>query len=402
MMSEPTDRLYYENARETAFEAGVLERRQVKDRPAVILDRTCFYPTSGGQPNDLGTLNGITVCDVVEDGHEVVHIIEKPIEDERVVGEIDWTRRYDHMQQHTGQHILSGAFIKVVEAQTVSFHMGEEMSTLDIDRSPGTPEEWDAVEHQVNGVISRNLPVRSYRIEPDRVDGLNLRGVPDRSGSLRIVDIEGWDRTACGGTHCASTAEVGGVQIISRRPKRVHGGLYRVEFLCGRRAMTDYAGKITLISELTDVLGVGEAELHSTVIRLLDDRKQAERALVEAQERLLDVEATELVHDGEDVNDLRLIARVFPGRDQEELRKLAQRLVQQATCVALLGGGSTKPQLVFARSESLAYHMGELMRGATDLIGGRGGGRPEMAMGGGPDIQAIEQAVQWARERMSE
>jgi alanyl-tRNA synthetase len=389
--------LYYQDAYATRFDARVVDRGEREGRPAVALDRTLFYPAAGGQLPDAGVLNGVPVIEVIEEGDRVVHVLERPVADDRVQGEIDWPRRYDHMQQHTGQHILSGVFVAVLEAQTVSFHMSADVSTIDVARAPETPDEWAAVEGMLRDVVHRNLRVAAYRVEPENVAALGLRKVPERSGPLRIVDIEGFDRTACGGTHCATTGELRLIQILDRRPRRVHGGLCRIPFVCGYRALDDYGRRIASMNELTTLLGASEAEVLPTVARLQEARREAERTVQELRDRVMASEAEQLLPEIQTLHGLRVLVKVFPDRDTEDIRKLAQRVVEREECVALFGGGRDAMQLVFARSDTLPHHMGTLMQGAANHIGGRGGGRPPLAMGGARDLEAVHAALSWAQ-----
>ena len=395
-----TDLLYQHDAYRTSFEARIVARRTVKDSPGVILDATCFYPTSGGQPNDLGTLNGIAVRDVKKDDGDIVHILAEPIDADVVKGVIDWPRRYDHMQQHTGQHILSRVMVDLFEAQTLSFHISGDICTIDIDRKPESADDWELLQDRLHEIVGWNVSVNAYTVQPDEVDALNIRKIPDRDGPLRIIDIEGVDRTACGGTHCATSGELGVVQITNRRPRKVHGGLYRIEFMCGRRALYDYNKKIDLVREVADVLSVSERDLRKSVSMLMQEKKSSDKAAAVFRGQLLDYEANVLIASIDVTHDMPLLHRVFEGRTQDELRILAQKIISQTSCAVLFGSITGKPLLVFARSDEIQMHMGELMREATALVGGRGGGKPNMAMGGGQNADVIQRALAYAVEKI--
>ena len=400
-MSSNTDLLYHDDAYRTSFEARIVARRTSKDRPAVILDTTCFYPTSGGQPNDLGTLNGIPIRDVIKDDEDVVHVLAESLDTDAVKGEIDWQRRYDHMQQHTGQHILSRVFVDLLDAHTLSFHMSGDICTIDIDREPESSDDWEALQDRLHEIVGRNVPVTAYTVQSDEVEALDIRKIPDRDGPLRIIDIEGIDRTACGGTHCATSGELGVIQIINRRPRRVHGGLYRIEFACGRRAYHDYARKIELVRDLVQMLSVGEGDIGNSVSMLIQDKRSGDKAIASLRGQLLDYEVSTLIGSIDRTHYTPLLHWVFEERTQDELRVLAQKIVNQTACVVLFGSVTGKPMLVFARSEGTQKHMGDLMREATALVGGRGGGQPNMAMGGGQDAGAVRRAIAYAVKKIT-
>ena len=395
-----TDRLYFDDAYATAFQAQVIDRCDVEGKPGVVLDQTRFYPTSGGQSHDTGVLNGRAVIDVEDRGDHIVHVLAQELPENDVHGEINWSRRYDHMQQHTGQHILSETFISVLDAHTTSFHMGACLSTIDIERSPVTPSEWDAVEHRLQDIISENHPVTSYWVNPDHIEALNLRKTPERTGPLRIIDIHEIDRTACGGTHCRTTGELGMIQILDRQPKRVHGGLYRIEFVCGLRARTDYVRRIDWMNRLSSSLEMNESEVLDAINKMQTGRKEGERKIRALTEKLLVYEADELASEIQVISDMPLLTQTFTDRNADEIRLLAHQLITRHQCVVLLGGGLDKMQLIFARSHGLPYTMGTLMKNTMQHIGERGGGRPEIAMGGAPNIESVKKAIHWAKEEL--
>src|SRR5579871_5640476 len=206
-----TQRLYYDDSYTLGFNADVIEKTTYKDRPALVLDRTYFYPEGGGQPPDTGLLNGVPVIDVQtrDADRGVLHVLEKPLTDQRVEGQIDAERRTDHMQHHSGQHILSQALSQAAHAETVSVHMSADTMTIDVKRTNLTPDEWLAVEALANRIVQENRAVRCWFPEPDELASLALRKMPDVVGKVRIVDVGGFDVTACGGTHVAHTGEIG-------------------------------------------------------------------------------------------------------------------------------------------------------------------------------------------------
>jgi alanyl-tRNA synthetase len=378
-----TERLYYADAYCRHFSARVTERLTWDGQPAVVLDRTAFYPTSGGQPADEGTLSGVAVDDVcARDDGVVVHVLARALPEEKVAGQIDWPRRFDHMQQHTGQHVLSAAFEQVLDADTVGFHLGVEVSTIDINMARLDPGEVASVEDLANWVVWEDRPVDTRFVSPDELASLPLRRLPTVDGPVRIVDIDGFDANPCGGTHVARTGEIGLIRI----PRlEYRGDETRVEFLCGRRALCDYRARSEVVDQLATRLTVGYWELDRAVVRLQDEAKQLRRDLRQMRERLLYVEAADLYETAAPRGAYRVVEKVWQGREPGELRALAQELSRRFEVVALLASVGERTHLCFARSEGVDVDVTELLREACGQLGGKGGGRPHLAQGSGTE-----------------
>lgn len=390
-----TVRLYYDDPYQTRFSAQVIESFWFDGRPAVILDRSAFYPTGGGQPHDTGRLNGIGVVDVVarDDDGAVVHILEAPLADGQVVeGEVDWARRFDLMQQHTGQHILSAAFVRHLGANTVAFHLAEDYTSIDLDRAPLSAEELSAVEALANTVVLEDRPVVSRWVSDAEVPALSLRKPLAHEGPVRTVEVVGWDCSACGGTHVRATGEVGPIKII-RSERR--GAETRVEFLCGERALADYRAKHDLVTNLAREFSVGYWELPDVVHRLADELKATRREVQRLRNALLDAEADALGREAVSVGEAQVVRSYLPGRSADDVKHLAQRLASRPRTVVLLaaGGEGQKGSLVFVRSTDLGLHLGNLMRQVCQAVGGQGGGRPEWAQGGTPHGERVGEAL---------
>jgi len=399
-----TERLYYDAPFLTHFSARVVERLDWDGQPAVVLDRTAFYPTGGGQPHDLGTVDGVKVQDVVERPEDgaVVHLLAEDVASDQIEAEVHWPRRLDLMQQHTGQHILSAAFVARLQANTVGFHLSEDYATIDVDRAPILAGELDAVEALANDVIFEDRPVLARFVPDEEVPSLALRKPLAHEGPVRIVEIPGFDASACGGTHVRATGQVGLIKI-TRNERR--GTETRIEFLCGRRALDDYQAKNALLMDLAREYTVGHWEVGEMVHRLSDELKETRRELRTTRDALLDAQSTALWHEGELVDAVRVIRAHFPGRTPEDLKHLAQRLVAQPLTVALLaagGDGQEKGYFTFARSEDVELHMGTLLRQACEAVGGRGGGRPDFAQGGGPVAALATEALDVAFQSLVE
>jgi len=374
-----TERLFDSDVRRTEFEGKILERRE--DKNAVILDQTCFYPESGGQLPDAGTLNGIPVTDVQEEGEAILHFLDGAMPEGTVQGRVDWEKRFDHMQQHTGQHLLSGAFDQLARAMTVGFHMSAEYCTIDL-RIPGLdPELADRVEDLANQVVFEDRPVKVLLLSREEAQRLPLRKKPPDLESLRVLQIANFDYSACGGTHCQRTGEVGVVKIASWEKIRED---VRVEFLCGGRALRDYRWRNMSINRMAGELSIAGRDLEPAFRRLRQENADKGKRIKELLEEALKYEAERLFKETEASGSFRLVIKVFPDRDPEEVRGLANRIAEHPGTVALLAAAGDKANLVFARSADLSFDMNLLMKEAVTRIKGKGGGRPNFAQGGGP------------------
>lgn len=396
-------RSYYDDSYTRTFSARVSERLVENGHLAVILDRTYFYPSSGGQPNDTGMINGVAVIDVTtrKDDGAVVHILAGEITDDAAECEIDWVRRFDHMQHHTGQHILSQAFVKAGGANTVGFHLSPDSVTIDLDQSGISDENVIAVEDLANEVVWADRPVTARIIQPDDAEGVRIRKLPEHllTGGLRVIDIDSFDVTACGGTHVARTGEIGIIKIL-RLEKR--GDKTRVEFRCGGRALRDYREKNAIVNRLAADLTCAAGEIPAAVARLLDDYKAVQRAHKTANGLLLDYEAARLTASAPDTNGVRLVKLSFADRDFADVRALATRITQSPGMVALLATTGERAQLVFARSGDVSHDMNALLNQTLALFpDGRGGGQPQIAQGGGSaDREQLREALDAAEHSL--
>jgi alanyl-tRNA synthetase len=390
-----TERLYYQDSYQRSFSAHVVERLEVGGQPAAVLDRSAFYPTSGGQPHDTGSLSGAQVLDVIErEGDKaVIHVLAAPLDEMTVKGEIAWPRRFDHMQQHTGQHVLSAVFTQTLGAETVSVHIGDDYATLDLDRAPLRQEELDQVEQAANAVIWEDRPVIVRIVDEAELSALPLRKRPTVTGPIRIVEVSGLDWSPCGGTHVRVTGEIGLIKLI-RAERR--GEETRIEFLCGGRALADYRAKNQAVLDLALHLSVGYRELGDAVARLEEEARAMRKERDALRESALAYEARALLAEAEERGGVRVVRRVFAGRDAASLRGLASQLIKMGPALALLGGSGEKATLIFACSPDLPLDVRPLLNEACALVGGRGGGNPNFAQGGGPDVGHLDEALEVA------
>jgi alanyl-tRNA synthetase len=367
-------------------------------KPAIILEQTAFYPTSGGQPHDTGTLNSVHVIDVIEnENRQIIHLLEKPIEENLVGGCIDWKRRFDHMQQHTGQHLLSQACIKVCDAETVSFHLGEDVSTIDVNHSGIGEHEVNAVEELANWIIYENREVVAHFVNKEEAHKFPVRKVPTVEENIRIVEIKDFDYSPCGGTHCSHTGEIGMIKV--RRWERYKGGT-RIQFVCGWRALQGYQQKTTILKHLTEMLSSGEPDLPQNVGKLQEEAKSLRREYANLTKYLLDYEAKVLLAERETFGDFSVLIKIFENRHPKDLRILANKILEYSPSTIVLFGGKAegKASLIFLRSEELSVDMNQLMKTACAVINGKGGGQPHQAQGGGTEVEKLAKALQHAKD----
>jgi len=372
----------------------------VPGRPAgVVLDRTAFYPTSGGQPHDTGALAGHPVADVLDADDVIVHVLAGPdpsaglAPGAEVQGEVDWPRRFDHMQQHTAQHLLSAVFLEALGAATVSVHLGESC-TLDLDAASLAPEGIRRVEDAANRVVFENRPVVVRFVDASEAEAIGLRRPARRAGTLRVVEIPGCDRSACGGTHVRSTAEIGPVAV--RRWERSRGRM-RVEFLGGWRAVRDYQWKHAFVSEWSTKLTVRDRELPEALERIVADGRAHERALADARKRLLRYEAAERLAALPAGAGPRVVRLLFPNRDADEVRALAREITEQSPSI-VLAGVTESGRVCFSRTAGEGPDLAGVLARACRAVGGRGGGTPEVAQGAVPPGEAVARALDAAEE----
>ncbi len=404
-----TERLYYTDSHLVEFDARVVEVSRTEDgRDAVTLDRTAFYPTGGGQPTDTGALGAARVVECVEtsDGR-VLHVCEGelPAAGEGVRGRVDWVRRLDHIQQHTGQHILSQAFVELYRAQTRSFRMMEDACEIDVELQDPSDEKVERAVDRANEIIWGDRAVRVHQVTPEEAARMPLRKDSEREGLLRVIEIEGFDFSPCGGTHARSAGEVG---VIAARHWERAKGLVRVTFVAGVRALADYRRANRVARAAASLFSVARDEAAEAAARLQEEHKQTLRRLRSAEETAARAEARELYEEAaREVGGAQavgaqageggapvVVARLFEGRDAEGLRRLAASLATHARAVALLGsieGGAAR--LVFARSADAPGDMNALMREACRTLEGRGGGRPDHAQGGGQRVERLAEAL---------
>jgi alanyl-tRNA synthetase len=404
-----SERLYYSDSFLRTFTGAVTDVRELTGSNGELiwqlaLNRTAFYPTSGGQPFDTGQLSApsldgtalkVLVEQVEEDEQGAVwHFVREPLVAGTLVeGQIDWERRFDHMQQHTGQHLLSAVFSRELQAPTVSFHLGESTSTIDLASEPLAHQSLERVERIVNEIIGEDRQVTARNIPRFEAEEMlaagQLRKLPDRQGTIRLIDIADYDKNACGGTHVRSTGQIGGLHV--RTVERVSRGV-RVEFVCGLRAVRAAREDFAILRETSALLSTGAAELTPAVARLLAEGKANAKERQKLREELAEFQAAKLAMEEPIENGLRLVVRSWGDRDRDFVKLLASRTAMAApqTAVIFFASEADPVRVFVARSSDLDFNCGQILREALAHLGLRGGGSPVLAQG---DVPAEHEAA---------
>ena len=392
-----TDRLYYDDSYLTEFDGTVLECAEKEGAYHVRLDRSAFYPTSGGQPFDTGTLGDARVLDVYVDGAgEVWHALDRPLAPGATVrGRIDWPRRFDHMQQHAGDHMIASALWRLLGGVTIGLHISGDVSTIDVAMPEGvtrvSAEDIRRVEDDVNERVQRDVAVRCWFPEPEELKTLPLRKPPTVSEHVRVVAIGEDEMVACGGTHPATAGQIGLVKILGVAPAR---GKMRVSFVAGMRALNDYRACFDRVHEAAALLSTATENLPGHVAAM---QEQLRSAGLELNRLRRDTAVAELTAGLEAAPTLpggaRVVSRLLEG-DINLIKEVASQLIKQSGIAVLLGvrTGEGAAAFVFARSRDVEIHMGRVLSEAARPLGGKGGGRPDFAQGGGP-VEVLESAM---------
>ncbi|WP_347551134.1 DHHA1 domain-containing protein [Pseudalkalibacillus hwajinpoensis] len=387
-------KLFYQDPYITSFSAKLIKQgHDEAGRTYVVLDQTAFYPTGGGQPHDTGTLNGLNVIDVEEVNGEIRHYLESTFYDQKEVnGEINWSRRYDHMQQHAGQHILSAAFEDQFGYKTVSFHLGQEMCTIDLDIPSLDEAEARRAEAFANEVIQHNLPIKTKWVNEEELAEYKLRKQVAVADNIRLVIIPEVDYSGCGGTHPSSTGQVSSVSILKIEKQKKQT---RVHFVCGNRVLTELYDKQGVVLGLTNVLNVPQSDLVQAAHRVLVQSKEHEKTIDELKDRLLTYEAKELLESAGMIHDQRVVHLISKEYGMRELQKLAKTILNEdATIIVFfISEMEGKMQIVCGRGSEVNMDMNLALKGVLPLINGKGGGKKDFAQGGGEAIRSAEEVM---------
>jgi len=387
------ERLYYTDSYLKEFNARVIRTSPGPRGVRVYLDCTAFYPESGGQPSDRGTVAGIPVLEVIDEGDDIAHILEAGPPGEGVRGHIDWERRFDHMQQHTGQHLLSAAFEHTGGYKTVSFHLGAESATIDLDSDRVGAKQIEEAEALANQVVFENRPVQvSFRPAAEALQ-LDLRKPTFREGDIRVVEVEGFDLSACGGTHVNRT---GGVGIISVRKVDRAKGRTRVEFLCGGRAWRRSRQEYAILTEAARLFSTGQENVPELITKQAQELREAGRSLQKLVEEWAEMEAARLWQQAPERSGARVVRRLFEATDGKKAKLVAHAVGKQSGAVALVGVKGAPTALFFSQTPRGKANLSEVMKQTLAKFGGKGGGTRDFAQGGGLPEDQLEEALGFA------
>lgn len=389
-----TKKLYYEDPNIQSFKAKVIDQQP----DYVVLSETAFYPSGGGQPHDLGLLNGMEVTNVEVMNGEIRHFLTSPLPENTtdVNGQIDWKRRFDHMQQHAGQHILSASFEQLFGFETISFHLGKDTVTIDLNVLAVTESQLAEVEQLANQIILENRLIETKWVTEEELSNYNLRKATSLKENIRLVIIPDFDYNACGGTHPVSTGQVRAIKILHTEKQKK---LVRVEFICGERILTHLHRKHQVIVNLVNTLSTPEGKISDATNSIIMQNKLLEKQVADLTDSLLAKEAKELRENAEG----NKITGIFENKSMQELQKLTKLVVTEtpkSICI-LVSNNQDKLQIVAVKGNDVKQSMKELITNVLPYINGKGGGNERMAQGGGETIltseQLIEKAISYIR-----
>lgn len=388
-----TDKLYLQDAYLREFNATILQTRKTGDSWEIVLDRTAFYPEGGGQPSDTGELDGKTVTSVREDNGQIIHEVQGLPTGSAIIGKIDWTRRFYHMQQHSGQHILSALFDERHQAATVGFHLGKESSQIDLAISELTPRQIAEVESAANSFLYENLPVTAHIVQREELDRFALRKPPAKDfAELRLVSAGNLDCCPCGGTHVRSTGEIGLIKILGWERKN---STIRVNFVCGARALADYGLKNSLVHEMSSKLSVPVTELSEALTLRLSKADQLTKDLAAIRLELIRYQSDAILQSAPSYGNVRLIVHILNDSQPAEAAQLAKSLTSSVPAIALIAAvspGGAKAHLVFSTNTD-GQDMSFLLKQALSTLNGKGGGNSRLAQGGTNSPSELKQVL---------
>ncbi|WP_176535410.1 alanyl-tRNA editing protein [Bacillus cereus] len=379
-------KLYYIDAYQQTFTTKVIKQEHdTEGNLYVVLNETAFYPTGGGQPHDTGTLNGIPVNNVAEVNGEIRHFIVEQLHTEEVEGKIDWERRFDHMQQHTAQHILSAAFWDHFDIPTIGFHLGKETVTIDLEMENLPTETVEKAAQIANKIVFENHPIRIEWMDLEEAKTLPLRKEPTMTENIRVVIIENFDYNGCGGTHPKHTGEVGPIQVLGW--ERNKGGI-RLTFIAGWRTLKLMGQKQQIMKDVSKQLNSSDTDIPAKVSQLLTSQKENEKAIQTMNEKLLFAEANELLQQPAEIHGGILISKVFTNRPMQEIAKLSAIITEQQehAITYFVIENEDKLQCILACGKAMTLDMNALLKDALPTIEGKGGGNKKSALGGGKAI----------------
>lgn len=396
------NKLYYKDPYIASFSTKLItHEKDEQGKWYAILEETAFYPTGGGQPHDEGLINGVKVIDVEEVDGEIRHYLEERLQEvARVVkGEVNWERRFDHMQQHAGQHILSAAFEALFDLSTIGFHLGKEFLTIDLDTEELTEQQIMKAEKLANQIIMESRPIETKWVTSQQLSMFPLRKQPTVTENIRLVIIPEFDYNGCGGTHPKTTSEVGSIKLLSWERQK---GKVRLQFICGDRVIRQLHEKNQVLNELTGLLNAPEKDLPLAAKRIIENGREQDKLIAELQEALISCETKELLEKANKVKDRKVVSKVFQRRSIQEMQKLARIIANKEEKAIILFVNETdeKLQFVCARGSAISISMKQIAATLLTLINGKGGGNDSFAQGGGDAMYTGEQLLKMASEKL--
>lgn len=381
-----TVKVYQQDSYARHMTATVLERKDIDGRPAVRLEQTIFYPTSGGQMHDSGSLDEVKVLDVIIENDEIWHILELPVAGDSVAGELDWRRRFDFMQQHTGFHILAGAFKKLLNIETLSSHLGENQDTIDVEAAELAPEQVLQVENLANQIIWEDRPVTAIVVDAETAAQLPIRKPPVVTGDIRLIEIRDFDLDPCGGTHVSTTGQVGIVKIIGR--ERIRKNL-RFTFVAGERALRHYQAYHDTVSEWMNLLTTDLSGAREALMKLIQEQKQSRKAIDKLSQKMAEQQLGEICALA---REQAVVANVFAEIELEGLRLLARSALTRQPGTYLFGGQGSRSHVVMATT-SPDLDLTLFFRESMEMLAGKGGGDAQFLQGSAPKTGQLKNCL---------
>ncbi|NLW21948.1 MAG: hypothetical protein GXY88_01620 [Tissierellia bacterium] len=378
-----TEKVYLENPYLRQLDCRIVDKKYMNNKYYIKTNKTIFYPNlAGGQPGDKGTINGVKVIDTYEDGSDIVHVVEENIHSDRVKLSIDWDNRFDYMQQHSGQHLLSAVFYKLFNGETIGFYIGKEYVYIDINIAQITEKDIEKIEQFANKIIFSNFPIKSYIVEEDQVDKLPVRRDPAANSNIRIVEIDGFDFTPCCGTHLRSTGEIGLIKIRKVEPYK---GNIRVEFVCGGRALKDYTWKSKYIKKISNLLSTKDREVYDRVEKLYAQKERLEQANRQLKEELNKYRSEELLKESQLVKGINFVINKFSDIEFEDMQNMISYLNSTDNTISIFGIEDNKTgRFIISRSNNLNINMKNILKTIMEKMNIKGGGSPQTVQGGCP------------------
>jgi len=376
-----TEKLYLNNPYLREIDARIVEKTYKNGKYYIKLNRTIFYPhLSGGQPGDKGTINGVEVLEVYEDNMDIVHVTRDNIHSDKVMLNIDWDNRLDNMQQHSGQHLLSAAFYKLYNGETVGFHIGEDYVYIDVTLPELTEEEAKKVEIYANRIIFSNFDIKSYYIEKKDIDKIPVRKQPSVSSHIRIVEIDNIDFSPCGGTHLRQTGEIG---LIKIRKWEKYKGNIRLEFVCGNRALADYSWKNKAVNDISLLLSSKDKDIYNKVKTLLDQKIALEKENRSLKEEIVKYEGKELLRSAFKVKNKPFISKIFTDKDLKEINAISAFLNNVSSSIHILGSNKdNKGQFLVSVPKDIDINLKDILKEVSNEFDLKGGGNANTVQGG--------------------